>query len=86
LGIDEGHTIVVDKLRVLKKLGFSLLIFPLLLGKEKGNKRDGISRRTFREFQRLCEGSPKMEGLCNRAQVKMSKAILRIRNTTTSSR
>jgi hypothetical protein len=62
-GIGREHTIVCYKLRVLKKLCFSLLIFSLLLGKEKGNKRDDISRRTFREFDGLCEGSPKVERL-----------------------
>lgn len=75
LGIGREHTIVGYKLRVLKKLCFSLLIFSLLLGKEKGNKRDDISRRTFREFDGLCEGSPKMEGLYKRAHEKMLQAI-----------
>lgn len=53
-----------DYLRVLKKLCFSLLIFSLLLCKEKGNKRDDISRDELSvNFSGLCEGSPKMEML-----------------------
>jgi hypothetical protein len=58
------HTILNDYLRVLKKRCFSLLIFSLLLCKEKGNKRDDISRDELSvNFSGLCEGSPKMEML-----------------------